>query len=106
MEENKKTIENEGNELSEEQLDEVAGGKGIGGSLPKALRKKCDFTPSGQSKTVSGATWLKCASSCLTCKCWSNDWCVDNWHRLNNDNTLYPDDTANHNEKTPPKYNT
>lgn len=101
MEENKNVNEDAG--LNEEDLEEVAGG---GGMIPKNV---CQFTKGDRSKQVDGNTWLKCNSTCalvISCSCRNKGQCVDNWHMINSDKTLYPTGFANHNRKTPPSYNT
>ena len=104
--ENKKietTCENQNEEirsLSEEQLQDVAGGVGEW--------KKCYFTPAGgQEQRVDsfGRTTyhMKCASRCgigwTSCSCLATARCVDKWHIMTEHYELLPQDISNHSSK-------
>jgi len=103
MENNKNILHSEGNELNEERLEEVAGGKGGNGDELGS----CYFTPKNNNvRSTNGEKWLECASGCFGCKCRWNAWCVDRWHRLDDNLDLYPRLTANHKHKKRPTYNT
>ena len=103
-------------ELSEEELQGVAGG--AGGSV---LERTCWFTPTGREKNVPvGATdviWLECNSTCFqwgfSCYCLRRKYgrdkdesCTDKWHVVDGGRILWPRDEVNHLKKTPPSYNT
>ena len=93
-------------ELSEEQLEQVAGGSEL------QSVSKCWFNPAGKEKRISTGTFIKCNSwFCYLaftgerCCCFENAPCVDSWHRVDeNDKTLYPEITGNHSRKRPPTY--
>ena len=103
--------------LTEEELEDVAGGfgKGDNGVL-------CYFTPTGKSNTVYlpdkgyEVTWVECNSWCVgfnyDCSCHKAQAegeaiCVNRWHQLSGVmEHLWPYGSFNHKKKTPPSYNT
>jgi len=103
--------------LSEEQLEEVAGGFGKGDN-----GTKCYFTPTGKTKDIPVpekgyiVTWAECNSWCVgfayDCSCHKINHmgeaiCVNKWHQLHGGTELlWPDDQFNHRWKKPPTYNT
>ena len=99
-------------ELSEEQLEDVAGGGDPPGN-------NCWFTPTGNRKTVIikgyEIPFMECNSTCWqvgTCWCYKRQYgdrgiCVDKWHEVDDEFfTLYPVFLTNHQRKKPPTYNT
>ena len=101
-------------ELSEEQLERVAGGFG------EFSGTKCWFTPTGKTKDVPTkdyvVTWAECNSTCVgflvDCSCHKTkargeEVCVGRWHQLDSYlNYLWPHEEFNHSKKAPPSYNT
>jgi len=100
MEENKKAIENEENDLSEEELEAVAGGM-------KLSNIACWFRPTGKTKIDSdGKTCLECDHACWTllgafCACHDSDNCTNKWHRIDEERKLAPNIYRNHKDKSP-----
>jgi len=98
---NEKDVSSGSDELSEDQLETVAGG--VGASVIP-----CYFEPKGRSKEVSGATWLECNASCgfykAQCGCRFTEVCVDRWHKLESDKTLAPVSVRGHSLMKPPTY--
>jgi len=81
MEENKKDIENESNEISEQSLEEVAGGT-------DQEATDCNFLPKYpyEAKKSHGAVWVKCSSgACRTCRCFGNIYCEGMMHMMERD---------------------
>jgi len=63
-------------ELSEDDLETVAGGEGSG-------LLKCYFTPKTNIPVLNGAWWLECASNCsILCACYRMNFCKDKWHLI------------------------
>ena len=90
-------------ELSEEELDNVAGGTG--------RSTNCWFTPTGRTGGENGEKWLECGSFCgITvglgnyCRCWHRDECINKWHKAEPDGYLFPKTYWNHSTKIPPTY--
>ena len=102
-------------ELSEEQLEGVAGGGDENGD-------RCYFTPTEKQHTapVPGKgfdiTWAECKSWCVgvfyDCSCHKamaegEAICVNKWHQLQSGGPdLWPIRSFNHSKKKPPSYNT
>jgi len=96
------------NEVSEDELEEVAGGADMHGDV-------CHFTPAGETKYIHGDWRAKCASYCgagnWLCSCygWPST-CRECWHIIYREgahrNYLRSYDLSNHNKKHPPSYNT
>ena len=105
-------------ELSEKQLEKVAGGDDLDG--PKPVRNYCFYQPKGDYRISDGSYWRECgAFSCggmySVCSCHGTPYCVKSWHRLEKkegsidrpyDYYLYPKDEKNHWQKAPFTYNT
>ena len=96
MEESKKAIENESKIISEEDLEEVAGGDG---ATDDFIDENCYFVPEHpiQQKKSFGLVWVKCKSHCFSgkkyCKCNSAVFCEHRWHMMENTgdgNMWYP----------------
>ena len=88
-------------ELSEEELENVAGGWG--------RSTNCWFTPTGKTGGKNGEKWLECGSYCgflkaNFCACKESNDCINRWHKLGPDDYLFPKINWNHNTKIPPTY--
>ena len=95
--------------LSEEQLGQVAGGKGEREVV--APGGYCYFTPTGAERTEGIRVWKQCSAIChglKSCRCHGKSWCVDKWHIADGaTGRLMPYDVANHEDKNPSNnYNT
>jgi len=87
MEENKKAVENENEEISEENLEEVAGGDD-----DDSMGTKCYFQPEKPFKYIkeNRVPWVKCRSDCFglvgsLCKCHGSTFCKDKYHMMEQD---------------------
>ena len=84
MEENKNAFENEGNEINEEELAEVAGGDADAMSAYNV----CWFEPEHpvqHTKANNGVIYVKCKSRCgPICECNNTSRCRDRWHITEN----------------------
>jgi len=81
MEENKVEINNEKNEISEESLQEVAGGIELEAS-PCRFRPKLPY----EAKHSHGAVWVKCISCERGCHCYGTVYCEGMMHMMQRDN--------------------
>ena len=94
-------------ELNDEELDEIAGGQESVGPIGGIKRdNKCWFTPTG--KTKPGLA--ECNSFCglaidKKCGCYGTSFCVDKWHKIEDNKYLHPTNTRNHAKKHPASYN-
>jgi len=99
---------NKANELSEEQLEDVAGGDD-GGWVRHSC---CWFTPTGNRTKDGNSTLVQCNSSCKNlftgymCSCHGTYMCRNKWHTLSSDTDLLADTSySNHRAKVPPSFN-
>jgi len=99
---------NKANELSEEQLEDIAGG-----TSDWARHHCCWFTPTGKRRGDNNEIFLECNSSCKNlftnymCYCHGTGYCSAKWHRFSDtDNRLILYLETNHLEKAPPSFNT
>ena len=74
---------NDNGELSEEQLENVAGGN------PMKTGDNCYFEPASPvtlKRRYDGAIWALCRKKCnfiwTYCFCFKTSWCVDKYHKL------------------------
>ena len=105
MEENKKAVENENKKISEEKLEEVAGGD-------DTIHGKCYFQPEKPfvSYKADGTYWVKCKSKCFpfgTCRCHGQANCKDRYHKMEqspvNPRRWFPTDYRHYNHDEPDK---
>jgi len=100
--------ESKSNIISEEDLEEVAGGDGATDDL---INAKCYFEPEHpiEHKKSFGLVWVKCKSNCFNgkwCKCNSAVFCEHRWHMMEHsgsDNKWYPKPASNFNHKSEEK---
>jgi len=93
-------------ELSEDDLENVAGGMSNSG--------KCYFTPTGKTINDGWGYRAECNSYCgyikeFMCECHGSAGstiCIDRWHKLEDDDYLRHKTSVNHWQKKPPSYNT
>ena len=89
--------QNKPEKVEEQHLTDVTGGSGH-----RDQDGSCYFTPdwNGGVKQENGKYWHKCASNCFGCFCRFKDWCVGNWHEVNqNGYELEPRAHSNHKKK-------